>query len=94
MDLFRLVAANINVDPLPHVSADNNRLTSLVSTVTLITASIALLIIVIAGFKYITSRGEGQSIAKAKNTIVYAVVGLVVSMTAYSIVAFVIGKAR
>jgi hypothetical protein len=55
-----------------------------------ITASIALLMIVISGFRYIVAHGDPNATAQAKNTILYAVIGLLVSVTAYSIVIFVI----
>ena len=53
-------------------------------------ASIALLMVVINGFRYIIARGDPNATASAKNGILYAIVGLVVVMAAYSIVAFVV----
>lgn len=50
---------------------------------------IALIIVTLAGFKYVLSQGNPQETAKAKNTILYALVGLVVAITAFSIVTFV-----
>lgn len=55
---------------------------------------IALIIIARAGFKYVTSQGEPQEIEKAKNTILYAIAGLVVSIIAFSIVNFVIQEVK
>lgn len=55
-----------------------------------ITASIAMLIIVIAGLRYIIARGDPNATAQAKNTIIYAVIGLCVTIAAYSIVTFVL----
>lgn len=54
--------------------------------------AIAMIMIVIGGFKYITSLGNAQNIAKAKDTILYAIIGLVVCVMGYSIVTFVLGK--
>lgn len=56
-----------------------------------IVGAICLIIIVIAGFRYVVSRGEPAQIAQAKNAIIYALVGLVVCMFAVAIVNFVIG---
>ena len=53
-----------------------------------VAGGIALLIITIAGFKYVLSQGNPQETAKAKNTILYALVGLVVTAMAYGIVTF------
>lgn len=52
--------------------------------------AIALLVIVIAGLRYVISQGDPQATAKAKNTIIYALVGLVIAVAAFSIVSFVI----
>jgi len=54
--------------------------------------AVSLLVITIGALKYIVSMGDPQSTAKAKNTIIYAVIGLVISASAFSIVAFVVGK--
>ncbi|MFO0881996.1 MAG: hypothetical protein U0491_00920 [Candidatus Saccharimonadales bacterium] len=55
-------------------------------------AAISFLVIVIAGFKYVISIGDPQKIVSARKTIVYAVIGLIISLSATAIVAFVIGK--
>ncbi|MEJ0072790.1 MAG: hypothetical protein WDN27_01730 [Candidatus Saccharibacteria bacterium] len=55
-----------------------------------IVASISLLMIVIGGFRYIVAHGDPNSTAQAKNTILYAIIGLLVTMVAYSIVIFVV----
>jgi hypothetical protein len=52
--------------------------------------AVAVVMIVIGGIKYTTSNGDSSSVTSAKNTILYAVVGLVVAIMAYAIVNFVI----
>jgi Type IV secretion system pilin len=52
----------------------------------------SIIMIVIGGFKYVTSNGDSGGIASAKNTIIYAVVGLVIAIFAQGIVRFVIDK--
>lgn len=54
--------------------------------------AIAVVIIVIGGIRYITSDGDPGAASKAKNTIIYALVGLVIAVMSYSIVNFVIGR--
>jgi len=51
---------------------------------------IAVVMIMIAGLKYITSQGEPANIATAKNSIIYAAIGLVVVALAQVIVRFVL----
>lgn len=52
--------------------------------------SIAVLIVAIGGFQYVIAQGDPQKVAKAKNTIIYAVIGLVVVISGYAIVSFII----
>ena len=52
----------------------------------------ALIIVVIAGLKYVLSQGDPGQTAKAKDTILYALVGLGISVSAFAIVTFIAGK--
>ena len=51
---------------------------------------LAVVFIIVGGFQYVTSAGNPQSLAKAKSTITLAVIGLIVSLSAFAIVNFVI----
>lgn len=53
--------------------------------------SAAFIIIIIAGMKFVLSRGNADAVAKARNTVVYAAVGLILSLLSFAIVRFVIG---
>ncbi len=57
-----------------------------------ILGSIAVLVIVIGGIRYVLSAGDGNATKGAKDTILYAVVGLVVAVMAYAIVNFVLSS--
>ena len=57
-----------------------------------ITGSISVLMIIIGGLRYTLSGGDQGTINGAKNTILYAVVGLVVSIAAYAIVNLVLSN--
>ena len=61
-------------------------------TISVIMGAIAVLIIAIAGFQYIISAGDSAKIAKAKDAIIYALIGLTISAFAFTIVTFVIGN--
>ena len=50
----------------------------------------ALLMVVVGGFQYTASQGDPQGTAKAKNKILYALIGLVLVVVARSIVSFVV----
>lgn len=59
-------------------------------TFTFIIGAISVLMIIIGGIRYATSNGEQAQVTGAKNTILYAIVGLVVAIMSYGIVRFVI----
>lgn len=54
--------------------------------------AISVIIIIVGGLRYVTSAGDSNAVNGAKNTILYAVVGLVVAAIAYAIVNFVVTK--
>ena len=51
---------------------------------------VAVVMIVVGGLQYTTSSGEAGKVTKAKNTIMYGVIGLVVALLAFAIVNFVL----
>lgn len=55
-----------------------------------ILAALAVLFIVIAGFRMVTAQGDPQQVGKARGTIAYALVGLLVALLAEAFVAFVL----
>ncbi|MFZ1812055.1 MAG: pilin [Candidatus Saccharimonadales bacterium] len=63
---------------------------SIINVLLYVLGAIAVLMIVIGGIRYTTSGGDQSGVKGAKDTILYAVVGLVVAMMAYAIVNFVV----
>lgn len=53
--------------------------------------AIAVIMIIIGGIRYATSNGDSSATKAAKDTILYAVIGLIVAILSYAIVNFVIG---
>jgi len=64
-----------------------------INVLSIIVGFVAVIMIVVAGFRYITSGGESGKVSGAKNAIVYAVIGLVIVALAQVIVHFVLAKA-
>ena len=50
----------------------------------------AVIVIILGGVTYVTSQGDASKVTKAKNTIIYGVIGLVISLLAFAIVNFVL----
>jgi hypothetical protein len=64
----------------------------IIDTLFIVAGAVAVLIMVIGGIRYITSTGDSKRIQAAKDTILYAIMGLVVVILARAIVGFVIGN--
>lgn len=70
----------------------NGILTKATNLVAFLVGIASVIMIVVGGFKYITSAGDNNNITSAKNTILYAVIGLVVALVARTIVIFITNK--
>jgi hypothetical protein len=70
---------------------------TLASTVTtdfsIVVGAISVIMIIYAGFKYITSGGSNENTNSARNILMYAVIGLVIAVIAQLIVHLVINSA-
>ena len=54
--------------------------------------AISVIMVVIGGLRYVISGGNSTNITAAKNTILYAIIGLVISIMAYAMINFVIAS--
>lgn len=63
---------------------------SVVNILMWIVGIVSVVMIVVGGMKYTMSNGDANKVQSAKNTILYSVVGVVVAVTAYVIVNFVV----
>ena len=64
--------------------------TTIVNILSWIVGVVSVVMIIIGGFRYIISGGEQKSVTDAKNTILYAIVGLIIVALAQIIVHFVV----
>lgn len=69
-----------------------NIVSTIVSILSLIVGVAAVIMIIIAGLKYITAAGDSNGLSSAKNTLIYALVGLVVASLAQFLVHFVFNR--
>ena len=72
--------------------ANSSELNTILQIVFGVLGALAALSIVISGINYIVSNGDPQKVNKAKNGILYSLIGLAVAILAEAIVAFVINK--
>lgn len=62
---------------------------TIVNTLLFVVGALSVVMIIVAGVFYVISSGDAGKVARAKNTLTYAIVGLVVSFLAYAIVYWV-----
>ena len=60
------------------------------NTILYIVGIIAVLMLIIGGIRYVVSGGDSKKVTDAKNTVLYAIIGLVICFLAFAIVNFVI----
>lgn len=70
----------------------NAALAGVLGLVYFLAGLIAVFVIIIAGYMYVTSGGNPSSVTKAKNAILFAVIGLIVVLLAFVITQFVLGR--
>jgi cytochrome bd-type quinol oxidase subunit 2 len=70
----------------------NSIITTVINIFSIVVGVVAVIMIILGGFRYITSGGDSSNVQSAKNTIIYALIGLVVVALAQFIVQFVLNK--
>lgn len=55
-----------------------------------IIGALAVIMIIVGGLRYVISGGDSSSVTAAKNTILYAIVGVIVALLAYAAIDFVV----
>jgi len=57
-----------------------------------IIGAVSVIMLIIGGLRYVVSGGDSTAVQNAKNTILYAIVGIIVAILAFAVVNFVIGS--
>ena len=65
-------------------------LTTIINVALYLIGAISVLMLIIGGIRYTMSGGNKDSVSSAKNTILYAVIGVVIALLAYAIVNFIL----
>lgn len=65
---------------------------TILTSVYLIVGIIAVIFLIIGGVLYATSQGDSVKLTKAKNTIIYSIIGLIVVLAAFAITKFVLNQ--
>lgn len=73
------------------INADT-AITTVLDTVYLWGGTIAVLVIVIAGFIFVLSRGDAQQVTRARNAIIAAAAGLIIILAAFVVTHYILGN--
>jgi len=92
--------ANLKIEKNPNcssttsaVSTVNNTIARIINILSFVVGVIAVIMIIIGGIRFVLSGGDSANVTAARNTILYAIVGLIIVALAQIIVKFVINRA-
>lgn len=85
--------ANLCDPGLPVIGANSANVQTLLAVLFGVLAVICVIMITLGGIRFITESTNPQETAKARNTIIYAAIGLAIAISAQVIVAFVLNRA-
>ncbi len=78
--------------PTSLFGGDGSIFTLVVNILLFVIGAISVLMLIWGGIRYTTSAGNSASVTAAKNTIMYAIIGLIVAFLAFAIVNWVLGS--
>ncbi len=67
----------------------NTVIQNVINVLLFIIGAASVIMLIIGGIRYVVSGGEQGAVTNAKNTILYAIVGIIVAILAYAAVQFV-----
>lgn len=65
--------------------------TTVVNTLLFVIGALSVIMLIIGGIRYTVSGGNSSAVTAAKNTIIYAIVGIIIAILAFAIINFVLG---
>jgi cytochrome c biogenesis protein CcdA len=90
------VDTSSKIDPnsigVPKVDFTKNVLADVFSATLVFVGGMAVLFLLIGAARYVTANGEQAKVTQAKNTILYAIIGVFISSLGFTIVQFVAGR--
>ncbi len=82
----------INCDNPDNDNSVNSTISLALNMLSLVAGIIAVILIIISGLKFMTSQGDSQQVSQARNSVIYAVIGIATVALAQIIVKFVLTK--
>ena len=75
-----------------NLTGEGGVFTTIVNVLLFIIGAVSVVMLIYGGIRYTTSGGNANSVTAAKNTIMYAIIGLIIAIFAFAIVNFVVGE--
>jgi hypothetical protein len=97
VDTYALTArdgaeASRTVEQADSLEGDTGVFKTITNVLLFIIGAISVIMLIIGGIRYVISGGDSSAVTAAKNTILYAVVGIIVALLAYALVNFVLNS--
>ena len=87
-----LIQENVDAVQVEGLPTDLLVVANQISSVALgIIAIVSIIMLIYGGVRYIISGGDSKKVTDAKNTVLYAIIGLIVCLLSYAIINFVLG---
>ena len=84
-------AAAARADGMPaELLGNNGTCTNLANTILYIVGLVSVVMLIFGGLRYVVSGGDSKKVTDAKNTVLYAIIGLIIAILSYAIVNFVL----
>lgn len=96
-NVTNLNAPATNCDPAAGTPSGQNleaKISKAINIFSVIVGIVAVVMIIYGGFRYVTSGGKQESVTNAKNTLLYAIVGLIIVALSQAIVHFVLKSTK
>ena len=92
LDLESGAAAARGTGQTDNLFSDGGIFQTVTNILLFLIGAISVIMLIIGGIRYVVSGGDQAAVTSAKNTILYAIVGIVVAFLAYAAVAFIINS--
>jgi len=66
-------------------------ITTLTNTLLFVVGALSVIMIIVGGLRYIISGGNASAVSAAKNTVLYAIVGLIIAFLAFAAINWILG---
>ncbi len=90
MNQLKFLADPVSINNVPIINVNQTTIAQLLSVTFTVAGAMAVLFILIGAVRYAVAAGDPGQLKTAKNTILYAIIGLVVSISGFGIVQFVL----